>query len=233
MLNSIFVTGIGTDVGKTIAAAVLVEALEADYWKPVQAGFDTGTDSTFIQTIISNKRSKIHPETYKLQLAASPHIAAREENSKIDLDKIEADHFKIVNSEWSIVNVGNSTTTHHSPLTTNLIIEGAGGLLVPLNENEFVLDLIKKLKAKVMLVSRHYLGSINHSLLTAKVCKENNIDVLGWIFNDHYMDYENEIVQWSGFPKIASLPYSTQITKVFIKEQAYIVKENLKTLRGF
>ena len=75
-VNSIFVTGIGTDVGKTIAAAILAEALEADYWKPVQAGFDRGTDSEFIRSVISNKKTIVHPETYKLKLAASPHIAA-------------------------------------------------------------------------------------------------------------------------------------------------------------
>jgi dethiobiotin synthetase len=228
MTNTIFITGTGTDVGKTIAAAVLVEALEADYWKPVQAGFDVGTDSTFIQSIISNKKTIIHPETYKLKLPASPHIAAREENIKIDLNRICADHLKIVSGQYSIVNNEPISTTHHSPLTThNLIIEGAGGIMVPLNENEFVLDLIKKMNAKVILVSRNYLGSINHSLLTASVCKENNIDVLGWIFNDQYMNYEQEIVEWSGYPKIDSLPFSTAITQDFIKEQAYIVKQNL------
>ena len=125
------------------------------------------------------------------------------------------------------------TTTHLSQLTTHsLIVEGAGGLMVPLNENEFVLDLIKKMNAKVILVSRNYLGSINHSLLTASVCKENNIDVLGWIFNDQYMNYEQEIVQWSGYPKIASLPFSTAITQDFIKEQACLVKQNLTAMRS-
>lgn len=232
-MNSIFITGIGTDVGKTVAAAVLVEALEADYWKPVQAGFDNGTDSTFIESIISNKRTRFHRETYKLKLPASPHIAAREEGTRIDLDRISADYLSIVNSEWSIVNDEQSSSTHHSPLTTHLIIEGAGGLIVPLNENEFVLDLIKKLRSKVILVSRNYLGSINHSLLTAKACKENGIDVLGWIFNDHYMSYEDEIVQWSGYPKIASLPFSSEVTKDFIKEQAAIIKENLTRVLNF
>jgi dethiobiotin synthetase len=219
MQHTFFVTGIGTDVGKTIASAILVEALQADYWKPVQAGFDKGTDSEFIRSIISNDKTIIHPETYKLKLAASPHIAARDEVIKIELKKIEEDYFKIVNSQSSMVNEG--LATHNLPLTTHsLIIEGAGGLLVPLNDDEFVLDLIKKLNAKVILISRNYLGSINHSLLTAKVCKENNIDVVGWIFNDQYLDYENEIVQWSGYPKIASLPFLKTIDKTFIKEQA-------------
>lgn len=219
MGQTIFITGIGTDVGKTVAAAILTEALEADYWKPVQAGFDAGTDSTCIQSLISNSYTTIHPETYKLKLPASPHIAAREEGIKIELSEIEKDYLKIIN---------NKAIIHHSSLTGHhLIIEGAGGLIVPLNENEFVLDLIKKLKAKVILVSRNYLGSINHSLLTAQVCKAHDIDVLGWVFNDHYMNYENEIVQWSGYKKLASLPFTNNVTAGFVKEQAAILKSNL------
>lgn len=218
-MQTIFITGIGTDVGKTIVAAIMVEALQADYWKPVQAGFDEGTDSEFIRSVTSNNKTIIHPETYKLKLAASPHIAARDEAVKIDLEKIEEDYFKIVNGQLSMMK--EEPSTHTSQLATHtLIIEGAGGLMVPLNDNEFVLNLIKKLHAKVILVSRNYLGSINHSLLTAKVCKENNIDVAGWIFNDQYLDYENEIVQWSGYPKIASLPFSKKVDKTFIKKQA-------------
>jgi dethiobiotin synthetase len=227
-MNTIFITGTGTDVGKTVAAAIVTEALEADYWKPVQAGFDEGTDSIFIQSIISNKKTIIYPETYKLKLPASPHIAARKEGIKISLDEIYADYLKIVNGQRPIMNKEPVDTIHRSPLTIhNLIIEGAGGLMVPLNENEFVLDLIKKLNAKVILVSRNYLGSINHSLLTASVCTANNIDVLGWIFNDRYMNYEQEIVQWSGYPKIASLPFSKTISQNFIKEQACIIKHSL------
>lgn len=219
MGQTIFITGTGTDVGKTVAAAILTEALEADYWKPVQAGFDAGTDSSCIQSLISNSYTTIHPETYKLKLPASPHIAAREEGIKIDLSEIEKDYLKIINNEAII---------HHSSLTGHhLIIEGAGGLMVPLNENEFVLDLIKKLNAKVILVSRNYLGSINHSLLTAQVCKAHDIDVLGWVFNDHYMNYEDEIVQWSGFKKITSLPFTNNVTAGFVKEQAAMLTSNL------
>src|SRR6478735_10501562 len=134
MLNTIFVTGIGTDVGKTIAAAILVEALEANYWKPVQAGYDRETDSEFIQSVISNKKTIIQPETYKLKLPASPHIAARQEGIKISLDEIYADYLKIVHGQRPIVNKEPADTTQRSPLTIhNLIIEGAGGLMVPLN----------------------------------------------------------------------------------------------------
>jgi dethiobiotin synthetase len=214
-MNTIFVTGIGTDVGKTIASAILCEALEADYWKPVQAGFDTGTDSMLLQSLISNKKTIIHPETYKLKLAASPHIAARKEDLKVDINKIYEDYKKILNSQYS---------------TVNLIIEGAGGLIVPLNDDEFVLDLIKKLNAKVVLVSKNYLGSINHSMLTAAVCKENNLDVLGWMFNEDYMNYELEIEQWTGYTKIATVPTCEDINPVFIREQALLIKHSLQLL---
>ena len=110
----------------------------------------------------------------------------------------------------------------------NLIIEGAGGLMVPLNETEFVIDLIKKLNAKVILVSRNYLGSINHSLLTATVCKQNNLDVLGWMFNEDYMNYEEEIETWSGYTKIATVPTCEHVNASFIQQQALLIKHSLQ-----
>lgn len=212
-MNTIFVTGIGTDVGKTVASAILCEALGADYWKPVQAGFDNGTDAQLLQLLLTNKKTKIHPETYKLKLATSPHIAARKEEIKIDLDKIHDDYLKIINNNSS---------------NQNLIIEGAGGLMVPLNDNEFVIDLIKKLNAKVILVSKNYLGSINHSLLTASVCKEHKLNVLGWMFNEDYMNYETEIEDWTGFTNIATVPTCDDVNRVFVQEQALLIKHELE-----
>jgi len=108
-----------------------------------------------------------------------------------------------------------------------LVIEGAGGLLVPLNEKEFVTDLIKKLNARVILVSRNYLGSINHSLMTAQICRQKNIRVLGWIFNDEYMHYEEDIVRWSGYPKLGNISKLEDTTKETIKREAAKIKENL------
>lgn len=224
-MNTIFVTGIGTDVGKTVASAILCEALEADYWKPVQAGFESGTDAQLIQSLLTNKKTIVHPETYKLKLASSPHIAARKEEIKIDLDKIYNDYNNIVNREPSIV---NDSTENSKLKTQNLIIEGAGGLMVPLNDNEFIIDLIKKLSAKVILVSKNYLGSINHSLLTASVCKQNNLNVLGWMFNENYMNYEEEIEAWSGYTKIATIPSGTHINATFVQEQALLIKHSLQ-----
>ena len=206
-MQPIFITGIGTGVGKTIASAVVTEALQADYWKPVQAGFEEGTDALTIKNLLSNQTSVIYPESYKLQLPASPHIAAGEENIRIDLNHI--------------VSCQPSSDTRH------LIVEGAGCILVPLNENEFVIDLIEKLQARVILVSRNYLGSINHSLLTAAICKQRKLDVIGWLFNDQYLNYENEIVNWSGYTKIGSISFSKAVNALFIKNEADKIKNEL------
>ncbi len=159
---NVFVTGISTDVGKTIASAIVVEALEADYWKPVQAGDLSHSDSHTIAALISNPRTQIHKNSYALNTPMSPHAAAEIDGISIALDKIVP------------------------PKTDNkLIIEGAGGLLVPLNDKDTVFDLIKP-SDKVIVVSRHYLGSINHSLLTIEKLQEKNLKV-GIIFsgNEH------------------------------------------------
>ena len=216
MTPPIFITGIGTGIGKTIAAAIVAEALQADYWKPLQAGYEDGTDSNFIRQSLSNASSVVHPELYKLKMAVSPHIAAREENITISLSDIK-NRLTAINADPRVKKNG-------------IVIEGAGGLMVPLNDDEFVADLIKQLQAKVVLVSRNYLGSINHSLLTARVCRLYRLDVLGWIFNDQYLAYEDEIVHWSGFPKIGSIAFSEKPDKEFIRGQALLIADALKKI---
>jgi dethiobiotin synthetase len=214
-MQPIFITGIGTGIGKTLVSAILVEALKADYWKPVQAGFEHRTDTEWISRMVSNPTSIIHPEIYRFRMAASPHIAARAESERVDLDKIVRGYQKIAS---------------FSRANNFLVIEGAGGLMVPLNDDEFVLDLLGKWDAKVVIVSRNYLGSINHSLLTAKSCQSAGIRVVGWIFNDQYLEYEDEIVQWTSIPKIASIPFHENPGKTFILEQAgllaKVIQEN-------
>jgi dethiobiotin synthetase len=216
LTQPIFITGIGTGIGKTLVAAIVAEALQADYWKPVQAGYEEGTDSSLIKEYLSNSSSVVHPELYKLKMAVSPHIAAREENIRIDIAEIK--------TKLEEINGG----IQHKKIS--IIIEGAGGLMVPLNDHEFVADLIKQLQAKVILVSRNYLGSINHSLLTAEVCRYYKLEVLGWIFNDQFLGYEDEIVQWSGFPKIGTVSFTDNPGKKFIKEQALLMEQALKTI---
>jgi dethiobiotin synthetase len=114
------------------------------------------------------------------------------------------------------------------PQTKNqLIIEGAGGLMVPLNDKELMLNLIKKLKAKVIIVSKNELGSINHSLLTGAVLQKEKIDVAGWIFTEEYKNYENQIGKWSGYRVIASVKHLLLISKETIKEEALKMRPNL------
>jgi dethiobiotin synthetase len=216
-MRPIFVTGIGTAVGKTLVAAIIAEALQADYWKPVQAGFANGTDSDWVKNLLSNPQSIVHPELYRLKLAASPHIAAREEGVEIRIEAI-ADRFgKIMNNKGS------------NPEQW-LIIEGAGGLLVPLNEKELIVDLIEKLNVPVIIVSRNYLGSINHSLLTAEVCRSRRLNILGWVFNDRYLDYETEIMNWTGIQALASLPFIEHPDKAFVSLHAEMIKPLLKKI---
>jgi len=208
-LKPIFITGTGTDVGKTLVAAIVTEALEADYWKPVQAGFSDGTDSLFVQEMISNNKSKVHPELYKLQMPASPHLSAAAENKEIKIKEI----------------------IDHLPKTKNrLVVEGAGGLMVPLNKKKMILNLILQLKAKVIIVSKNELGSINHSLLTAAVLKKENADVAGWIFTEEYQNYEDEIAGWSGLPVIASVKHLPVVSRETIKEQALKMRPLLKSI---
>ena len=208
-MKPIFITGTGTDVGKTLVSAIVTEALEADYWKPVQAGFSDGTDSLFIEAMISNNKSKIHPELYKLQMPASPHLSAAAENQEIKIKEI----------------------INHLPKTKNrLVIEGAGGLMVPLNKKKMILNLILQLNAKVIIVSKNELGSINHSLLTAAVLKKEKADVAGWIFTEDYQNYEDEISDWSGFPVIASVKHLPVVSKEIIKEQALMMRPLLKSI---
>jgi dethiobiotin synthetase len=152
-----FVTAIDTDSGKTLVSAILSEMLEADYWKPVQAGLPR--DSETVKALISNTKTRIHPEQYLLKTPASPHASA-----KIDRININLSDFKL-------------------PVADNLVIEGAGGCLVPLNENDFVIDLIQKLGAPVIVVADLYLGSINHTLLTLEALKARKLPIKGLIFN--------------------------------------------------
>ena len=155
----LFITGIGTDVGKTIASSIVTQALEADYWKPIQAGDLENSDSHKIQKYISNNKTVIHDNSYKLNTPASPHYAAEIDGITIDVKKIK------------------------EPKTANhLVIEGAGGILVPINNNDSIVNLIQP-DYKVIVVSRHYLGSINHTLMTFEVLQSRNIKVAGIIFS--------------------------------------------------
>jgi len=192
MVNkTIFVTGIGTGIGKTLISAVLVEKLKADYWKPVQSGELNESDTMKVKSLISNKKSIFHPESYSLSQSYSPHKSAAIDGITIDPEKIK------------LPDTGNT-----------LIIEGAGGLMVPLNNNFLMIDLIRKLQAPVVLVSRNYLGSINHTLLSVNALKQYEIPVLGIIFNGVKDIYTKEfILNYTNVELLGHIPEFNKIDK--------------------
>ncbi|MBU2526689.1 MAG: dethiobiotin synthase [Bacteroidetes bacterium] len=203
----IFVTGIGTDVGKTVVSAILVEALQADYWKPIQSGDLHFGDAEKVQSLVSNTKSVFHPNAYRLNQPLSPHAAAALDKVRIDLKKI----------------VCPKTSNH-------LVIEGAGGLLVPLNDKNTIIDLIAP-DYKIILVSRNYLGSINHTLMSLEVLKNRGLDVAGLIFNGpETPSTENIIQQMGGVRILGRVNQAPEITKKTVQTYAPIFKEVLKTL---
>lgn len=202
MSERIFITGIGTGVGKTVTSACVVEALQADYWKPVQTGLTEGTDTDTVKSLISNPVSVCHREAYCLEAPASPHLAARLEDVNINVKEILEQAHRI------------------QPSGRSLVIEGAGGLMVPLTEQVFTIDFIQQLEAKVIIVAQNYLGSINHALLTAQVLRQRAIPVLGWIFSGEYHSNETEVVGWSGYPLLGRIPHTALVDRAFVKEQA-------------
>ena len=194
-----FVTAIGTDSGKSVISALLVHALKYSYWKPVQAG--EPTDSNFIRKLLPE--TKIYPEKYNLNTPCSPHEAAR-----IDELEIEVEKFKV-------------------PKNDNLIIEGAGGVLVPINhKGDLMVDIIKELDVVCVLVSKTYLGSINHTLLTIEALRSRGIEIKGIIFNGEYNKATEDIIlKNTNIPFLFRIEKEDQIDTAFLHKYSTIVKK--------
>lgn len=178
-----FVTAIGTDSGKTLVSAIISQALKADYWKPIQAGIPTDTET--VRKLVANTQSVFHKEAYLLKNPVSPHAAARMEGLQIDLATI------------GTVQQSNA----------DLVIEGAGGVLVPINDDDFVIDIAEEIQAEIVLVANLYLGSINHTLLTVDYLNRNGFKVKGIIFNGESNPESEEIIELhSGYKVLLRLP---------------------------
>lgn len=204
----LFITGIGTDVGKTIASAIITEALEADYWKPIQAGDLTNSDTDKICRYISNTKTRLHPNSYMLTTPASPHLAAELDGITIDIN-----------------NIREPQTPNH------LVIEGAGGILVPLNNIHVIADLIRP-DYKVIVISRHYLGSINHTLMTIEALKSRGAYMAGIIFNgDEHKPTESIILERTGIKMIGRIDNEPYFDKNVILDYANSFRENLLNLQ--
>ncbi|MBQ4819815.1 dethiobiotin synthase [Aquimarina sp. MMG016] len=204
--KKIFITGIGTDVGKTIASAIVTEALQADYFKPVQAGDLEYSDTDKVKELVSNSTSKFHSNSYALQTPMSPHAAADIDEVTIDLKNIKL------------------------PKTKNdIVIEGAGGLLVPLNDTQTIVDIIRP-EYKVVVVSRHYLGSINHTLMTLQILQEKGFSPSLIFSGEEHKTTEDIIVKMSGCNVIGRIDNEPYFDNMVVKEYAELFKEKLEQI---
>ena len=205
-MKKIFITGISTEVGKTVASAIVTEALKADYWKPIQAGELDNCDTKKVEKLISNQQSKFHPNSYALQTPMSPHAAAEIDGITIKLSEIKEPNTK-----------------------NNLVIEGAGGLLVPLNNSQTILDIIKP-DHKVIVVSRHYLGSINHTLLTIKLLQEKGFEVSVIFSGEEYKTTEDIIKKMTNVSVIGRIEEEPYFDTNVIREYADLFRDKLEEL---
>lgn len=194
-------------MGKTVVSAIVAEALEADYWKPVQAGDLDHSDTDKVKEWISNEKTAFHANSYALKTPMSPHAAAHLEGKRIERERIV------------------------EPNTQNdLVIEGAGGVLVPLNERDLLIDLIQE-EYRTIVVSRNYLGSINHTLLTLEVLKSRGKNVAGLIFNGPEVpSTENAIATIADVPVIGRIFPEEHIDAGVISKYAEQFKAKLQDL---
>jgi dethiobiotin synthetase len=197
--SPLFVTGIGTDVGKTVVSAILCEYFGFDYWKPIQTGKNLGTDNESLKSLVSTAGFTTYPESYLLEQPLSPHAAAKFENETIKLNQIQ-----------------------FPASSSKLIIEGAGGLLVPINyDNETICDLIIQLKCPVVLVVKEYLGNINHTLLSLEHLKQREIPVFGIVYVGDELPETSEIIEkMTGIKILFRVPLFSLLNKDTIRKFA-------------
>lgn len=158
--RQIFITGTDTGVGKTVLSAVLLTGLRGKYWKPIQSGLEQISDTDWVRKMTGLPEENFLPETFRLKRSLSPHASAEAEGLRIELSA-----FRLPETQG------------------HLIVEGAGGIMVPLNERHFMLDLMKKLGIPILLVARSGLGTINHVLLSLEQLRRECLEVFGVVMN--------------------------------------------------
>lgn len=194
----IIITGSGPDIGKTVVSAIFVSSLQGDYWKPIECGSEENSDTATIRSLVNPAHHCIFEPAYALKAPLSPHHAARLENTTIEARFI------------------------HPPRTTRcLIVETAGGICVPLTHSILSLDVLKSWNARWVVVSKHYLGSINHTLLTIQTLKNLHIPVAGIVFNgEPNQDSEMAILTFSQLPLLGRLLPEANLNPLIIQKYA-------------
>ena len=214
---NLFITGIGTNVGKTVVAAILTEALQADYWKPIQSGVEEGKDSDTVKLLISNAKIVFHPEAYLLKQPLSPHFAAKLDGVAIEMNKITS-HFVTLSG---VEEESRSEANH-------LIIEGAGGILVPINSTQYVIDIAKQMDCEIVLVISSYLGCINHSLLSIDYLLRNQFKIKALVFNGEFEpEVKQSIVDYVKNTLIIDVPQLKELTKMAVLQISSQIKAQI------
>lgn len=189
--DKLFVTGTDTDIGKTVVSSILVTGLNAGYWKPVQAGRDPQTDTEFIQKITRLPDSHFYKESYCLNTPMSPHAAAEIDGVSIDFQNIRLPEI----------------------FQKHLIIEGAGGLIVPVNNDQYIIDLIAHLGYPALLVAKSGLGTLNHTLLSLEALKQRNIPVFGVVLvGEKHLSNEEAIIKYGQVKRLFRLGILPDLT---------------------
>jgi dethiobiotin synthetase len=184
-----FVTGTDTGVGKTLLSAVLVAGLRGRYWKPIQTGAGEGTDRETVMRWTDISPDRTYPESYIFAPPVSPHLAAEQQGIRIDLGTIQL------------------------PVSPDpIIIEGAGGVFVPINSEHFMSDLIRHLGVPVVVAARAGLGTINHTLLTISALRGANLDLRGVVMIGHEnADNRQAVERYGKVPVVGSIPWLDDI----------------------
>lgn len=202
-----FVTGTDTGIGKTVVSAMLMSALDATYWKPIQAGLDEETDTEFVQRVSAVASEKIIPEKFRLETPMSPHAAADIDNVNIELSDFKLPKYS----------------------SKHLIVEGAGGLIVPINWKETIIDLIAHLDLPVLLVARSSLGTLNHTLLSLEALKSRGITVFAVILNGEKHPSNKETIEKFGEISVFEIePFQEITSESLIKAFKQTFQLNIK-----
>jgi dethiobiotin synthetase len=192
-MNGFFVTGTDTNVGKTVLSALLVAALDAMYWKPIQTGAGESTDRTFVRLWAAPQEEQLLPECYCFEPPVSPHAAAREAGVRIALESVRLPA---------------------APAGRPWVVEGAGGVMVPLNERDLMLDLIRHIALPVVVAARTSLGTINHTLLTLSALRSAQIEVRGVVLiGEENLENRCAIEHYGGGRVIGHIPFLEKINR--------------------
>jgi dethiobiotin synthase len=198
-MTGYFVTGTDTNVGKTVLCGLLVAALDATYWKPIQTGATEGTDRESVRGWTGATEERLPTERYRFDPPVSPHLASREAGVRIDLESLQLPAVASPDPRW--------------------IVEGAGGVMVPVNDRDLMRDLMRRIGFPIIIAARTALGTINHTLLTLSALREAGLPICGVaLIGEENIENRRAIEQYGSVPVIGHIPVLKEINRAALLE---------------